>query len=88
MTQKIDIFKHNCCRKCGHTLFAISGRWADNPGLNRQSIVGSVVSKDGNSYRIVADDSSPKLGSPSCFFLAAEKVTYADCKIKSNAEQI
>lgn len=83
---------HRCiyCKDQGEeNMFILSGRWDKNPKLDPENIIGTTVTiiigttvtMDGDMFEILYDDSSPKLGAPTCFQLVAKRLTRID-KIK------
>lgn len=75
---KADRFMMRRCVYCrgqgDENMFILSDRWDNNPELDPENIVGSTVSRNGELYEVVADDSSHGLGAPMCFQLVTKRL--------------
>ncbi len=87
---KADRFPiHRCiyCKGEGEeNIFILSDRWDKNPDLDSKNIVGELVSMSDEVFEILSDDSSPGLGAPICFQLAARRLTLLDKLKRLRAE--
>ena len=77
-----DKFKVRRCAYCRpgeENLYDLMGRWDENLSVNFQDLIGSECKvrlkfeeNEFGRFKIIADESSPKLCGSNCFMLAAE----------------